>query len=139
MAKRSRTHKALAVLLPVGVLGASVVLAAAQAKSLTDTGAVSDSPDASSKGVAERLQAIRSVASDREGQAATLDVGGDPKMLLAQWLNIGPGGGGLAWRNGGWRNAGWGPAPWRNAGWPNWHNGWRNWGNGPWRNFWRNW
>ena len=64
MAKRSRTHKALAVLLPVGVLGASVVLAAAQAKSLPDTG-VNDSSDASAKSVAERLQALPPTAKVR--------------------------------------------------------------------------
>lgn len=109
------------------------------------------SPDASAAqtypaaaGVAARLQAIRDSAAMPE--VATGDSeSAEERILLAQWVNVGVGGGGLGWRNGGWRNAGgWGNGGWRNAGWRNggWGNGgWRNagWRNGGWPNFWHNW
>ena len=149
MATRGRTDRALSILLPAGVLGASAVLAAAQARSLpAPEPAPAVAPD-SGPSVAERLQAIRESAGSPE-VAATLYIDPVDRILLAQWVNLG--GGGVGWRNGGWnnapwRNAGWRNVPWGNAGWRNvgpwrnapWANGWNNWRNGPWRNFWRNW
>ncbi len=147
MTFRSRTHKLLSILLPIGALGISAALASAHAKPVTAADSGSASQD-TAMGVAERLQAIRTSVSTLEGETSgyTID---DPRIVLAQWVNVG--GGGLGWRNGGWvnagpwRNGGWGNAvPWRNGGWGNvgpWRNGgWRNnWGNGGWHNFWRNW
>ena len=143
MALRSRTRKALSILLPVGVLGASALLASAQAKAISSSESPSTKSEPVSTGVAERLQQIRESAPT-PGVLATLDISADEKILLAQWVNIGAGGGGLGWRNGGWGNGGWRNAGWRNAGWGNggwhnWNNGWRNWGNGGWHNFWHNW
>lgn len=143
MTTRSRTDRALSILLRAGMLGASTVLAAAQAKSLpaAET-APAVAPD-SGPSVAERLRAIRESAGSPE-VAATLSIDPVEKILLAQWVNLG--GGGVGWRNGGWnnsapwRNGGWRNAgPWRNAPWANGWNNWNNWRNGPWRNFWRNW
>lgn len=148
MASRKRTQQALSVLLPLGVLGASSVLATAQASTAPPAkpaGAASE--EAMPADVAARLQAIRDSASD--DAMAALIVDPDEKILLAQWVNIG--GGGAGWRNGGigWRNGGWGNGPWRNGPWRNgpwgngWHNwgngGWNNWRNGGWHNFWHNW
>jgi len=144
MATRSRTDRALSILLRVGVLGASTVLAAAQAKPLPaaeNAPAVAPDPGPS---VAERLQAIRESAGSSE-VAAMLSIDPVERTLLAQWVNLG--GGGVGWRNGGWNNVGWRSPPWRNVGWRNagpwrnapWGNGWNNWRNGPWQNFWRNW
>jgi rSAM-associated Gly-rich repeat protein len=144
MPVRSRLHKALALLLPVGVFGASALLATAQASSMASTEAVVAQPLPAAGGVAARLQAIRDSAAMPE--LATDDNDSvEERILLAQWVNVGVGGGGLGWRNGGWRNAGgWGNGGWRNAGWRNggWGNGgWRNggWRNGGWPNFWHNW
>ena len=132
MATRSRTDRALSILLPAGVLGASAVLAAAQARPLPATESAPAVAQDSAPSVAERLHAIRESAGSPE-VAATLYIDPADRVLLAQWVNIG--GPGVGWRNGGWNNA-----PWRNVGWRNapWGNaGWRN--VGPWRNFWRNW
>ena len=149
MASRSRTEQALSILLRTGVLGASTVLATAQANSPTsEQSATAATPD-SSPDVAQRLQTIREIAGSSD-VAAALFIDPDEKTLLAQWVNFG--GGGAGWRNGGWnnsgwRNAGWRNGPWGNAGWRNagpWRNSpwvapWNNWRNGPWNNFWRNW
>ena len=145
MADRNRTQKTLSMLLPVGMLGVSAILASAQAmpsKKADDKAADPLKPD-----VAARLQEIRSSVSALDGQAPV-----EADFLLAQWVNIGGGGGaGIGWRNGGWGNGGWGNGGWRNAGWANggwgnggWRNGWGNgprppWGNGGWHNFWHNW
>jgi rSAM-associated Gly-rich repeat protein len=151
--RQSRTQKVLSILLPVGVLGVSAALASARAAPSETTEPDAASRDTLKNGVAARLQAIRSSVSGLDADASS-DANGDPKIVLAQWVNVG--GGGVGWRNGGWgnaggwRNGGWGNAgPWRNGGWSNagpWRNGgwgnggWRNapWGNG-WRNFWQNW
>lgn len=148
MASRKCTQQALSVLLPLGILGASSVLATAQASTPTSMKPAENAPDdATPADVAARLQAIRDSASD--DAMAALIVDADEKILLAQWINIG--GGGSPWRNGGigWRNGGWGNGPWRNGPWRNgpwgngWHNwgngGWNNWRNGGWNNFWHNW
>ena len=144
MPTRSRLHKALALLLPVGVFGASALLATAQASSMPSPDASAAQTYPAAAGVAARLQAIRDSAAMPE--VATGDSeSAEERILLAQWVNVGVGGGGLGWRNGGWRNAGgWGNGGWRNAGWRNggWGNGgWRNagWRNGGWPNFWHNW
>ena len=143
MASRSRTERALSILLRTGVLGASAVLATAQANSPPSTSSAEAKTPETSSDVAERLQAIRESAGSLD-VAAALFIDPDEKTLLAQWVNFG--GGGAGWRNGGWRNAGWRNGPWGNAGWRNggwrnapWANGWNNWRNGPWQNFWRNW
>ena len=146
MASRIRTERALSILLRTGVLGASAVLATAQANSPPSApSAPAATPESSSADVAERLQTIREVAASSDTGAALL-VDPDEKTLLAQWVNFSIGG--PAWRNGGWRNAAgwrnagpWGPG-WRNVGpWRNspWVAPWNNWRNGPWNNFWRNW
>jgi rSAM-associated Gly-rich repeat protein len=140
MTVREKTKKALAALLPAGVLGISVALAAlavGQAESLTTERTGSEQ----TASVAERLSEIRAGVSqiDVPGQKDT-DLDG---ALLAEWINVG---GGFGWRNGGWRNGGWGNGGWRNGGWGN--GGWHNWGNGGWgngggwhnwHNFWHNW
>jgi len=143
MASRSRTERALSILLRTGMLGASAVLATAQANSPPSTSSAEAKTPETSPDVAERLQAIREIAGSPD-VAAALFIDPDEKTLLAQWVNFG--GGGAGWRNGGWRNAGWRNGPWGNAGWRNggwrnapWANGWNNWRNGPWSNFWRNW
>ena len=125
--KDRRSSEALAALLPAGVMGLSMALAAADATAAT---AVSDAPNAS-KSVATRLEAIRGSVSEAWKQAYEKSepyVALDPETKLAWWGNGG-------WRNGGWRNGGWG-----NGGWHNWGNGgWHNWGNG-WNNGgWNNW
>ena len=141
MSKDQRSVEVLAALLPAGVVGLSISLAAAAATAST---AVTDAPNASGS-VAARLEAIRGSVSEAWKQAVEKSepyVALDPETKLAWWGNGG-------WRNGGWRNGGW-----RNGGWGNgWHNGgWNNWGNGgligdilsplfgsPWGNGWRNW
>ena len=133
--KDRRSVEALAALLPAGVVGLSMGLAAADASAST---AVSDAPTAG-KSVAARLEAIRGSVSEAWKQAQEKSepyVGVDPETKLAWWGNGG-------WRNGGWHN-------WGNGGWHN--GGWNNWGNGgliggllsplfgnPWGNGWRNW
>ncbi|HTB38547.1 MAG TPA: GrrA/OscA1 family cyclophane-containing rSAM-modified RiPP [Reyranella sp.] len=141
--KDRRSVEALAALLPAGVVGLSMGLAAADASAST---AVSDAPTAG-KSVAARLEAIRGSVSEAWKQAQEKSepyVGVDAETKLAWWGNGG-------WRNGGWHN--WGNGGWHNGGWNNWGNGgWNNWGNGgliggllsplfgnPWGNGWRNW
>jgi len=141
--KDRRSVEALAALLPAGVAGLSIGLAAADATAST---AVTDSPNAG-KSVAARLEAIRGSVSEAWKQAIEKSepyIAVDPEAKLAWWGNGG-------WRNGGWHN--WGNGGWGNGGWHNWGNGgWNNWGNGgliggllsplfgsPWGNGWRNW
>jgi rSAM-associated Gly-rich repeat protein len=152
--KDRRSTEALAALLPAGVMGLSMALAAADA---TATTTVPDAP-AADKSVAARLETIRGSVSDAWKQAREKSepyVALDPETRLAWWGNGGWRNGG--WRNGGWHNGGWGNGGWHNGGWHNWGNGWHNggwnnWGNGglignllsplfgsPWGNGWRNW
>ena len=136
MTVRSRTKQALAMLLPVGVLGISAALASLQGEALNST----RSEHRQSSSVAERLSEIRSGVSaiDKE-QQTNLDADG---VLLAAWPNWGGGfgwrnggwgwhngwhNGGWGWHNGGWGNGGWGNGGWGNGGWHNWHNFWHNW------------
>ena len=146
MSKDRRSVEALAALLPAGVMGLSIGLAAADAAASTT---VTDVP--SERGsVAARLEAIRGSVSEAWKQASEKSepyVALDPETKLAWWGNGGWRNGG--WHNGGWRNGGWGNG-WHNGGWHN--GGWNNWGNGgligdilsplfgsPWGNGWRNW
>ena len=128
--KDRRSVEALAALLPAGVAGLSIGLAAADATAST---AVTDSPNAG-KSVAARLEAIRGSVSEAWKQAIEKSepyVAVDPETKLAWWGNGG-------WRNGGWHN-------WGNGGWNNWGNGGLIGGllsplfGSPWGNGWRNW
>jgi rSAM-associated Gly-rich repeat protein len=130
MTVRRITLKALAMLLPAGVLGISSALAATPTKPSAADLALHDS----TTGVAARLGEIRAAVSAIDMDApATTDADADA-TVTADWPNFHVGwGNGGGWRNGGWRNGGWGNGGWRNGGWGNggpWHN---------WHNFWRNW
>ena len=114
MTDNRRSFRALAKLLPTGVLGLSIGLAAA-AQATTSAGPANGS-------VAAKLKAIRTSVSDVVQDAAPAESPDDP-MQLAWWGN---------WHNGGWHNGGWGNGGWHNGGWGN--GGWHNWGNG-----WHNW
>jgi rSAM-associated Gly-rich repeat protein len=136
MTVRLGTLKALAMLLPAGVLGISSTLSAASTKpSPTET-----KTDDHVIGVADRLGEIRAAVSRIDFENAKIDVHPDAVALTADWPNFH-----FGWGNGGWRNGGWGNGGWRNGGWGNggWHNGgWGNGGGGPWHNwhnFWHNW
>src|ERR1700678_3163245 len=111
-----RMLKAVATLLPMGALGISVTLAGVPGKEHPPV----TPPDTGEQGVADRLQAIRSVVSKVTAEQSAL-APGDPDIEKVWWGNWG--GGGVGWRNGGWRN----------GGWPNWRNGWHNWPN--WNNY----
>src|SRR5216684_4366224 len=134
MSKQRRSVEALAALLPAGVMGLSIGLAAADAAaSTTDTNMPNERGS-----VAARLEAIRGSVSEAWKQAYEKSepyVALDPETRLAWWGNGG-------WRNGGWHNGGWRNAGWHNGGWGNggligdilsplfgspWGNGWRNW------------
>ncbi len=136
MSAKKRTSKALALLLPAGVVGISAALAATQGQAEATTHAASDHLS-NNLSVAERLSEIRSeVSSVNDG---VIKSPSGAHLMLADWLN-----GGFGWRNGGWgwHNGGWGNGGWRNGGWHN--GGWGNggWGNGGWHNwhnFWHNW
>lgn len=142
MTSWNRLAKALAVVLPAGAFGASVVLALASsgpASTPGDQNRASQPP--SGEGVSVRLQEIRSGISSMTGSAG---MEGDAKASPAWWGNGGWGRWHLGWGNGGWpnwHNGGWRNGGWGNGGWPNWHNG--GWGNGGWHNgwhnFWHNW
>jgi len=131
MTVRDKTKKALAALLPAGVLGISVALAAlavGQAESLTTERTGREQVGS----VAERLSEIRAGISEIDVTQQTNPP--SEEILLASWWNHG----GWGWRNGGW---GWHNGGWGNGGWHNWRNG--GWGNGGgwhnWHNFWHNW
>ena len=124
MTKDRRSLQALAALLPSGILGLSMTLAAADASATATAGAkpAKDTPES----VAHRLEAIRNTVS----VVVRIPMEGDKEQVpqagpqLAWWGNGG-------WRNGGWHNGGWGNGGggWHNGGWGNggWHNGWHNW------------
>jgi rSAM-associated Gly-rich repeat protein len=115
--KNRRSIEALANLLPGGVMGLSIALAAADAAAATTEAPAQD------KSVAARLESLRGSVADAWKEAMEKSepyVGVDPETKLAWWGN--------GWHNGGWRNGGW-----HNGGWGNgWHNG--GWGNGGWGN-----
>jgi rSAM-associated Gly-rich repeat protein len=131
MTVRLGTLKALAILLPAGILGISSSLAAAPPKPTPPT----PKSDDHVTGVADRLGEIRAAVSRIDYENAHIDLHEDAVALSADWPNFN-----FGWRNGGWGNGGW--RNWGNGGWRN--GGWRNWGNGGgpwhnWHNFWRNW
>jgi rSAM-associated Gly-rich repeat protein len=136
MAQWNRIFKALAVVLPAGAVGASVLLALASSDALAVSNQNTASQPTAGESVSTRLQAIRSGVSDLSGSAS--DPQSDAKASPTWWGNGGWGRWGGGWGNGGWRNGGWGNGGWHNGGWGNggWHNG--GWGNG-WHNFWHNW
>ncbi|MDI1264088.1 MAG: rSAM-associated Gly-rich repeat protein [bacterium] len=128
MAEDRRSLRALAALLPSGILGLSMSLAAADASAATSTG--SAPAKGTPESVALRLEAIRNSVSvvvmvpSVEGE--TSDQTGPQ---LAWWGNGGWRNGGGGWHNGGWANGG-AVSGWHNGGWGNgggWHNGFRNW------------
>ena len=129
MTEDRRSLRALATLLPSGILGLSMSLAAADASATASAGVApaKDTPGS----VAHRLEAIRTsisvVVTLPVAESETAEPQAGPQLA---W-----------WGNGGWRNGGW-------------HNGWGNglvgdllsplighpgWGNGGWRNGFRNW
>ena len=125
MTRDRRSLRALAALLPSGILGLSMSLAAADASAAKsrDSAPAKGTPES----VALRLEAIRNTVSvvvrvpKDEDQASDED-----NVQLAWWGN--------GWHNGGWHNGGWGNGGWHNGGWGNggwhnggWHNGWHNW------------
>jgi hypothetical protein len=129
MSVKERTSKALALLIPTGVIGISSALASVQAHAEP----VPANLTSGATSVAERLSEIRSAVSTVHN--SVIDDASGARLVLADWLNFG-----LGWPNGGWRN--WGNG-WHNGGWHNWGNGWGNgWHNGGWHNwhnFWHNW
>jgi len=136
MSTKNRISKALAVVMPAGAVGASLLLALSSAQAATAPDA-STTPSTHRPGVAARLEAIRA------GISETNDTG----LIPVWWGNGGWGRWHAGWGNGGWRfgwhNGGWGNGGWGNGGWGNagWHNGgWGNagWGNGGWHNYWHN-
>jgi rSAM-associated Gly-rich repeat protein len=134
MTVRRITLKALAMLLPAGVLGISSVLAATPAKPSSADLKINDHLTS----VAARLGEIRAGVSsiDFKQPANTTDA---DAALTVGWPNVHFG---FGWRNGGWGNGGWRNGGWGNGGWRNWGNG--GWGNGGgpwhnWHNFWHNW
>jgi rSAM-associated Gly-rich repeat protein len=130
MSANKSISKLLALLIPTGVLGISSALAATQVRPQNSQLEAQVTPTQ----VADRLADIRKAVSDVD---ITDPANGGPRLMLAEWLNVG---GGVGWRNGGWGNGGgWRNGGWGNGGWHNWGNGgWHNWGNG-WHNFWHNW
>jgi hypothetical protein len=125
MSAKKRTSKALALLLPAGVVGISAALAATQSQAEATIHTASNNVS-----VADRLSEIRAEVSSADD--AVFKGPSGAHLMLADWLN-----GGFGWRNGGW---GWHNGGWGNGGWHNWGNG--GWGNGGWHNwhnFWHNW
>jgi hypothetical protein len=115
---RQKYQRILSSVLPVGAVGASLLLGLSAPANAEPEPLSAQSAAVSQVGVADRLAAIRDAVSNIAGPAE----GRDQKMAWWAWRN---GGGG--WRNGGggWRNGGGG-----------WGNGWHN---GGWHNYWRNW
>jgi rSAM-associated Gly-rich repeat protein len=128
MTLRQKYLKILSAIVPLGAVGASLLLgSAAPAKAKDHPSRLQPSAYGEVR-VSERLVAIRRAVSEVTGGGAT----GKNEQQQAWWGNWRNGGGGAgAWRNGGWRNGGWLNGGWRNGG-----GGWRN---GGWPNFWRNW
>ncbi len=112
-------------IVPMGAVGASVLLGSTIASAAPDHPAQIQPPAAAMPGVSERLAAIREavfVVAGPEGGAMQ----GDPNFHLVwgnRWANVGWGGR----RGGGWGRPAWNN--WRNfrPRWNNWSNAWRNW------------
>jgi rSAM-associated Gly-rich repeat protein len=145
MAQWNRIVKTLALILPAGAFGASVLLALASSDAKAATNSNTSTQGTAGGSVSTRLLEIRDGVSNLSGSASDPSPN-DPKAAPAWWGNGGWGRWRLGWGNGGgWRN-GWHNGGWGNGG--NWGNGgaWGNgggWGNGGWHNgwhnFWHNW
>jgi hypothetical protein len=136
MSTKNRVSNALALVMPAGAVGASLLLALSSAQAATAPDPAT-TPATNRPGVAARLEAIRTGISETN----------DGALIPTWWGNGGWGRWHAGWGNGGWRfgwhNGGWGNGGWGNGGWGNagWHNaGWGNggWGNGGWHNYWHN-
>ena len=137
MSAKYPVSKALSLVLPVGALGASLLLAMSSAQAAASAVPAADPAD--QPGVAARLQAIRAGVAEiatpaTEGSAQVDPIAGGG-LVPTWWGNGGWGRWHPGWGNGGWRfgwhNGGWGNGGWGNGGWPNWGNGWHNfWHNG---------
>ena len=130
MTVRRKTRKALAMLLPAGVLGISSALASTRSEPL------SHNTSQPVPVVAERLQEIRAGVSELSA-ITQREPEPNANLLVAEWFNAGWRNGGWGWRNGGWHNGGWGNGGWHNGGWGN--GGWGNGGWHNWHNYWHNW
>jgi|SRR6516162_2586927 hypothetical protein len=122
MSLQQKYTKILSGILPVGVVGVSLLLGST-VPSTANEHPPSSQPLASDRdAVSQRLAAIRAAVSavaDPAGKEVD-SADGNPRLAWGNWNNWG----------GGWGR------PWGGWGWPNWNN-WRNWNN--WNNFWRNW
>jgi rSAM-associated Gly-rich repeat protein len=119
---RRKYSEILSAIVPVGAVGAWLLLgSAAPATAKADPARLQPHAGGEAR-VSDRLAAIRRAVSEVTGSAGEATRDGPQ---LAWWGNWRNGGGGFgAWRNGGWRNGGWLNGGWRNGGWPNF---WRNW------------
>lgn len=104
MSVKERTSKALAVLIPTGVIGISSALASVQANAEI----VPANLASGATPVSERLSEIRSAVSTMN--KSVINDASDARLVLADWLNFG-----IGWPNGGWHN--WGNGGWGNGGW----------------------
>lgn len=118
MSRRQKYLNVLSEILPAGLIGVSMALAAAPSSAREDPASLQPP---TSDSVSERLAAIRAAVSALAGETGGTVSPADSDRLLA-WGNW--------WRNWGWYR------PWRGWGWPNWRN-WPNWHN--WGNWWHNW
>jgi hypothetical protein len=123
MSLQDKYAKILSGILPVGIMGASLLLGSTVPSAANEHPATSQPLALDNGAVAHRLAAIREAVSAVTDPAAEQTKSGDNLHLA--WGNW--------WNNWGW--GGWG-RPWGGWGWPNWNN-WRNWNN--WNNWWRNW
>jgi rSAM-associated Gly-rich repeat protein len=129
MTLRQKYLKILSAVVPLGAVGASVLLGAAAPATAKDHPSRLQPSTYGEVRVSERLAAIRRAVSEVTGGGAATVKNEQQQAWWGNWRNGGGGAG--AWRNGGWRNGGWLNGGWRNGG-----GGWRN---GGWPNFWRNW
>jgi len=123
MSLQKKYTKILSGILPVGVVGASLLLGSTVPSAAKEHPAPFQPSAADRDTVSQKLAAIRgavSAADPANNDAETRD--GTLHLAWGNW-----------WNNWGW--GGWG-RPWGGWGWPNWNN-WRNWNN--WNNWWRNW
>jgi hypothetical protein len=124
MSLQKKYTKILSGILPVGVVGASLLLGSTVPSAAKEHPASSQPSAADRDAVSQKLAAIREAVSAAADPANNDAETRDGNLHLA-WGNW--------WNNWGW--GGWG-RPWGGWGWPNWNN-WRNWNN--WNNWWRNW
>ena len=108
---QQRYLKVVSRIVPLGAVGASLLLGSTLASAATTRPVTVESP------VSERLTAIREAVFTVIGPGE-ISKRGNPNFHLT-WGN--------RWNNWGWRGR-------RRPPWNNWRNGWPNW-----NNFWRNW